>query len=72
MALPFTPFPIFAPYEHWKPASSHCVPQNHDVRSRLDQVDPTCKAYTSVMYCSKFLECSALEWTPIKPKAAIR
>ncbi|MHB2051186.1 hypothetical protein [Pseudomonas sp. VEM90] len=69
MALPFTPFPIFAPYEHWKPASSYSVPQNHDVRSRLDQVDPACKAFTSVMYCSKFLECSALEWAPDQAKA---
>ncbi|MCJ7852999.1 hypothetical protein [Pseudomonas monteilii] len=68
MALPFTPFPIFAPYEHWKPAISLSVPQNRDVRIRLDQIDPACKAYTSVMYCSKFLEHSASNWSPANAK----
>ena len=62
MPVPFTPFPIFAPYEDWKPVGSTDVPENLAVRLRLDEVDPACQAYLSVLYCSHFLEYFFHRW----------
>ena len=69
MPAPFTPFPIFAPYVDWKPVGSTDVPENLAVRRRLDQVDPACQAYLSILYCSHFLEYSSHRWPPGKAKA---
>ncbi|MEE4675458.1 hypothetical protein V2K57_12410 [Pseudomonas alliivorans] len=69
MPAPFTPFPIFAPYQDWKPVGSADVPENLAVRRRLDQVDPACQAYLSILYCSHFLEYSSHGWPPGKAKA---
>lgn len=68
MPVPFTPFPIFAPYEDWKPVGSTEVPENLDVRRRLDQVDPACQAYLSTLCCSHFLEYLSHRWTPGRAK----
>lgn len=64
MPAPFTPFPIFAPYEDWKPVGSTDVPENLAVRRRLGNVDPACQAYLSILYCSLFLEYSSHWWAP--------
>lgn len=69
MAVPFTPFPIFAPYEHWKPVGATDVPENLAVRRRLDDVDPACQAYLSILYCSHFLEYSSHRWAPAWAKS---
>ena len=69
MAVPFTPFPIFAPYEHWKPVGATYVPENLAVRRRLDDVDPACQAYLSILYCSHFLEYSSHRWAPARAKS---
>jgi hypothetical protein len=68
MPAPFTPFPIFAPYEDWKPVGSTDVPENLDVRRRLDQVEPACQAYLSILCCSHFLEYLSHRWTPGRAK----
>ncbi|WLG59669.1 hypothetical protein PSH77_14400 [Pseudomonas extremorientalis] len=69
MPVPFTPFPIFAPYEDWKPVGYTDTPENLAVRRRLDEVDPACHAYLSILYCSHFLEYSSHRWAPGRAKA---
>ncbi|KPX07184.1 hypothetical protein ALP16_01739 [Pseudomonas savastanoi] len=69
MPVPFTPFPIFPPYEDWKPVGSTELPENLAVRRRLDEVDPACQAYLSILYCSHFLEYSSHRWAPGRAKA---
>jgi len=69
MPAPFTPFPVFAPYDNWKPVGSTDVPENLAVRRRLDEVDPACQAYLSILYCSHFLEYLSHQWTPGQAKA---
>ncbi|RMR43195.1 hypothetical protein ALP91_02590 [Pseudomonas savastanoi pv. glycinea] len=69
MPAPFTPFPIFAPYEDWKPVGSTDVPENLAVRRRLDEVDPACQAYLSILCCLHFLEYSSHRWAPGRAKA---
>ncbi|MEE5135596.1 hypothetical protein V2J83_08805 [Pseudomonas alliivorans] len=68
MPVPFTPFPIFAPYEDWKPVGSTDTPENLAVRRRLDEVDPACQAYLSILYCSHFLEYLSHRWAPGRAK----
>ena len=68
MPAPFTPFPIFAPYENWKPVGLTDVPENLAVRRRLDEVNPACQAYLSILYCSHFLEYSSHGWAPGRAK----
>lgn len=68
MPAPFTPFPIFAPYENWKPVGLTDVPENLAVRRRLDEVNPACQAYLSILHCSHFLEYSSHGWAPGRAK----
>lgn len=69
MPAPFTPFPIFARYDDWKPVGSTDVPENLAARRRLDEVDPACQAYLSILYCSHFLDYSSHRWAPGRAKA---
>lgn len=69
MAVLFTPFPIFAPYEHWKPVGSIDLPENLAIRRRLDEVDSACQAHLGILYCSRFLEFSSHRWAPGKAKS---
>lgn len=64
MVAPFSLFPIFAPYKHWRPSTSTRVVENTHVRHRLEQVDPTCLPFMSVWYCEGFLEFEAQRWSP--------
>jgi hypothetical protein len=68
MPAPFTPFPIVAPYEDWKPVGSTDIPENLAVRRRLDGVDPACQASPSILCRSHFLEYSSHRWAPGRAK----
>lgn len=63
MAAPFIPFPIFPPYEHWRPNSATCFRENRHVRERLEAVDIQCLPFMSVWYCASFLEEASYRWT---------
>lgn len=68
MAAPFIPFPIFPPYEHWRPNTATSFPENRYVRHRLEFVDLKCLPFMSAWYCSSFLEESSHRWTPSEAK----
>ncbi|VVP85026.1 hypothetical protein PS925_00842 [Pseudomonas fluorescens] len=63
MAVPFRPFPIFPPYDRWHPNASEEFPENHSVRRRLEALGVDCLPFTSVWYCTSFLETAAHSWS---------
>jgi len=61
---PFTPFPMFAPYDHWWPNQDSRFPENDHVRQRLSAVDQASKPFINLWYCDRYLRWVAHAWTP--------
>jgi len=68
MTAPFVPIPLFPPYKHWHADSPEDFPENHNIRCRLEELDPVKLPFLSLWYCKRFLEAAAHNWPPSRAR----
>lgn len=64
MVSPFVPFPIFCPYDQWRPIGLSQFPENSDVKAKLEDVVSSSLPFISVWYCQRYLAWLAHSWRP--------
>ncbi|RON51764.1 integrase [Pseudomonas frederiksbergensis] len=68
MTRPFIPFPIFPPYDHWRPNRVKRFPANDHVSARLSEVNDACFPFMSTWYADRFINWIAHNWNPQSPR----
>lgn len=67
MKRPFIPFPIFPPYNQWRPNRVSSFFENLQVSARLSRVTESCQPFISTWYAYRFVNWIAHNWSPLNP-----